>query len=47
MIAVSFAYLISGTLAAPDIWVDPLGPYVKILPSIALALFVLALADDR
>lgn len=47
MIAVSAAYLLAGTFAAPDIWLDPLGPFVKVLPGIALALFVLALADDR
>ena len=47
MIAASLAYLIAGTLAAPDLWADPLGPLVKVLPAITLALVVLALADDR
>ena len=44
---VSLAYLIGGTLAAPDLWADPLGPLVKVLPGISLALFVLAFADER
>ncbi len=47
MIALSLAYLAGGTFAAPDLWLDPLGPFVKVLPGVGLALFVLALADDR
>ena len=47
MIAVTLAYLIGGTLLAPGLWLDPLGPLVKAIPGIALALGVLALAEDR
>ena len=47
MIAVSLAYLLGATLFAPGLWLDPLGPLVKIFPAMLLALFVLALADDR
>ena len=47
MIAVSLAYLIGTTLGAPDLWADPLGPLVKVLPGIVLAGFVLAFAEDR
>lgn len=37
MIAVSLGYLIAGTLWTPDLWGDPLGPFVKVLPAIVLA----------
>ena len=47
MIAVSLAYLAGATLFVPDLWSDPLGPLVKIIPTIMLCLFVLAFADDR
>ena len=47
MIAVSLAYLLGATLFAPGLWLAPLGPLVKIFPAMLLALFVLALADDR
>ena len=47
MIALSLAYLVGGTFAAPDLWLDPLGPFVKVLPGIGLALFVLGLMEDR
>ncbi len=47
MVAVSLGYLGAGTLAAPDLWADPLGPFVKVIPGIGLALFVLAVADER
>eukprot|EP00903_Cladosiphon_okamuranus_P000780 g778.t1 len=38
MIAVSAAYLFFGTLLAADLWADPLGPFVKVLPATVLAL---------
>ncbi|OXT02417.1 oxidoreductase [Notoacmeibacter marinus] len=47
MVLVSLAYLAGGSLATPDLWADPLGPFVKVLPSISLALFVAAIAKDR
>ena len=37
-IAVSLFYLAASTLFVPHLWLDPLGPLVKVLPSIALAL---------
>ncbi len=46
-IAVSLAYLVAGTLLTPELWADPLGPLVKIAPSMALALAVAALAQER
>lgn len=47
MIATTLAYLAAGTLLAPDLWADPLGPYVKTIPGALLALVALALADER
>jgi uncharacterized protein YbjT (DUF2867 family) len=46
-IATSLLYLAIGTLAAPHLWADPLGPFVKVIPTIALALAVAALAEGR
>lgn len=46
-IAVSIAYLIGATLLTPHLWADPLGPLVKIFPSMALALAVAALTSER
>lgn len=46
MVATSLGYLAVGTIAAPQLWADPLGPWLKILPTIVLCLFVAA-TDDR
>lgn len=35
-------YLIAGTLILPELWMDPLGPWLKVLPMMALCLFVAA-----
>lgn len=47
MIAVAMSYLLGGLLFAPGLWVDPLGPMIKVLPSIALALIVWLGVEDR
>ena len=47
MVAVSALYLAGGTLFAPDLWADPLGPLLKVLPAIVLALTAAALLDER
>ena len=47
MIALSFAYLAAGTLFTPDIWGDPLGPFVKVIPGMVLAWITLGYLDDR
>lgn len=47
MVALSLAYLASATVLAPGLWVDPLGPLVKVLPSIVLTLVALAILDER
>jgi uncharacterized membrane protein len=47
MIAVTCAYLAGGTLFTPHLWLDPLGPLVKAIPAMMLALTALALTQDR
>lgn len=46
-IALSFAYLVSGSVLTPDIWLDPLGPFVKILPVVGAGLCLLAFGGER
>ena len=41
------AYLAAGTLTAPELWLDPLGAFVKAIPGVALALVAWAMADER
>lgn len=47
MLATSTAYLLGGTLLAPDLWGDPLGPLVKVVPAMLPAAMLLALAEER
>jgi uncharacterized protein YbjT (DUF2867 family) len=47
MLATSLAYLAGGTLLAPDLWGDPLGPLVKVLPAMLPAAVLLAIAEER
>lgn len=47
MVLLTLLYLAGGTLLAPDLWADPLGPLLKAVPVLALSLVPLALADDR
>lgn len=47
MVAVAVVYLAGGTVFAPDLWSDPLGPLVKVVPAIVLALTASALLDER
>ncbi len=46
-IVVSFGYLVAGTWLTPELWADPLGPFVKVFPAMALALAVAALMEER
>ncbi|MEM6650215.1 MAG: SDR family oxidoreductase [Pseudomonadota bacterium] len=46
-IIVSIAYLIGGSFLAPHLWLHPLGPLVKIFPSIALAITVMMITEER
>jgi uncharacterized protein YbjT (DUF2867 family)/uncharacterized membrane protein YhaH (DUF805 family) len=45
--ALSAVYLTLGSLIAPALWVDPLGPMTKIVPVMMLTLLALALQEDR
>jgi hypothetical protein len=47
MVLTSLAYIAGGTAFRADLWLDPLGPFVKILPGIVLALAALAMMDER
>lgn len=42
MCASTVGYLIAATVSLPQYWVDPLGPWLKVLPMMALCLFVAA-----
>ena len=46
-LAISLFYAAAGTLLVPRLWIDPLGPMLKIWPIIALNLVALAILDDR
>ena len=47
MMLLSAAYLLGATLLTPDLWADPLGPLVKVLPAMMLALLVALVLEDR
>lgn len=47
MAVVAIGYLVCGSVVAPDLWADPLGSFVKVLPAIALSLAAAAMLDER
>ena len=47
MIAVAGSYLLGSLVFTPDLWLDPMGPMVKVLPSLPLALIVASLIEPR
>lgn len=47
MLALSGTYLLGSLLAAPDLWADPLGPMVKVLPGMALTLMAWLMMEER
>ncbi|MDF1608436.1 SDR family oxidoreductase [Hoeflea sp. YIM 152468] len=47
MIAASLVYLVAATITGVTLWLDPLGPLVKVVPSILLTLTALAILDER
>jgi hypothetical protein len=46
-IAISVFYMIAGSLVLPRLWLDPVGPMLKIWPIVVLNLVALAIVDDR
>ena len=47
MLAVTPGYLLVGTITAPHLWFDPLGPYTKVIPMLIATMFTLAILDER
>jgi hypothetical protein len=47
MVAVTAGYLAAGSFGAPDLWADPLGPYVKTIPAAVLALLGVMMVKTR
>ena len=46
-LAISLFYVIAGTIILPRLWIDPLGPMVKICPIMVMTLVALAILKDR
>jgi uncharacterized protein YbjT (DUF2867 family) len=46
-LALSLMYVVIGTILVPRLWIDPLGPMLKIWPILALNLVALAILEDR
>jgi hypothetical protein len=46
-IALSLGYLVAASVVAPDLWLDPLGPLLKIGPVVALMLVAFAILPER
>jgi uncharacterized protein YbjT (DUF2867 family) len=47
MILLSLFYLAGSLVFLPALWLDPIGPMVKVIPSIVLTLVGLAILDER
>ena len=47
MLALTLVYLVAASILAPELWADPLGPLVKAIPALVLALVALAIWDER
>jgi hypothetical protein len=46
-LALSMLYLAVATILVPALWIDPLGPLLKIFPVLALNLAAQAILEDR
>jgi hypothetical protein len=47
MLAATAVYLALGSALAPQLWADPLGPYLKLVPFLIATAFTLAILDER
>lgn len=43
----SLTYVIIGSILVPRLWIDPLGPMLKIWPVLALNMVAIAILEDR
>ncbi|MCA1452724.1 SDR family oxidoreductase [Bradyrhizobium sp. BRP22] len=46
-LALSLFYAVAGSILRPDLWIEPLGPLLKIIPIFVLHLVALAIIDER
>ena len=46
-LAVTALYMLVGTIILPRLWLDPIGPMLKMLPVMVLNLVALAIVDER
>jgi hypothetical protein len=46
-LSLSITYAVLGSFLRPDLWLEPLGPLVKIMPISVLNLVALAILEDR
>lgn len=46
-IAISIFYMVAGSFVLPRLWLDPVGPMLKIWPIVVLNLVALAIVEDR
>jgi hypothetical protein len=46
-LALSLFYAVAGTILRPDLWIEPLGPLLKIAPIFMLHLVALAIVEER
>ena len=46
-LVLSLGYAVIGSILVPRLWIDPLGPMLKIWPVLALNLIALAILEDR
>jgi uncharacterized protein YbjT (DUF2867 family) len=46
-VVVTLIYLVAGTIFLPSLWADPLAPFLKVLPILALSFVALAILEDR
>ncbi|NVO57152.1 SDR family oxidoreductase [Rhodobacteraceae bacterium B1Z28] len=44
---VALFYVLAASLTVPELWLDPLGPLVKVLPAIMLSLVALPMLENR
>ena len=47
MMVTSLAYLALGSMLTPTLWLDPLGPFVKVVPGALLAAVTWVVLEER